>query len=211
MKMMQLFVGASLLGLTACGGGGGGTTNPPITPAKTLATIRIPTSTVALQAGGSATLTPEALDASGSVISGATGYTYSSSASSIAEVQPTGTVLGIGAGSAVITASLTRDGVTATSTATVTVTGTLPATAAVIAGNADQTFTPPTLVVAKNASVTFTFGALAHNVTFGSTAGAPASVPTTTNASVARAFPTVGDFTYDCTLHAGMKGAVLVR
>lgn len=212
MKVMHLFLSACVLGATACGGGSGSTTpTPNPNPAQRLATIRVTNAAIALGAGSLATLTTEALDASGRVIQGATGYTYASSASGVAEIQGNGSVLGISAGSATINVSLTRDGVTANSSATVTVTGSLPVSAAVVAGNADQTFAPPTVVVARNANVTFTFGALLHNVSFRSANGAPANVPSSTNASIARAFPTAGDFTYDCSLHAGMTGMVVVR
>jgi hypothetical protein len=64
--------------------------------------------------------------------------------------------------------------------------------------------------VGTGGTVTWTFGSLAHNVTFGS-AGAPASIPATTGASVSRTFNTPGTFAYDCTLHAGMTGVVNVR
>ncbi len=200
-----------LLGVAACGGGGDSGTTPNPTPAQTLSTIRLGSTAVSLAAGNAAILAPVALDASGRTIAGAAGYVYTSSAPAVVEVQSSGAVLGIGAGSATVTVSLTRDGVTATSAATVTVTGTLPAAATVVAGNADQTFAPATLVVARNANVTYTFGALLHNVTFRSAAGAPANIPNSTNSSVARTFAQAGDFTFDCGLHAGMTGTVVVR
>ena len=212
MKVMSVMAFVSIVGLAACGGGGDGGTSPtPVNPGQKLATIRVTNPTVSLNAGSSVTIAAQALDAAGAVITSASGYTFTSSAPAIAEVQSDGAILGIGAGTATITASLTRDGVTATSTATVTVTGTLPAAASVVAGDANNTFTPPTLVVARNANVTFTFGALQHNVTFGSATGAPANIPNTTAASLVRTFTTAGDFAYDCTLHAGMTGKVVVR
>ncbi len=199
-----------LLGIAACGGGGT-TPTPQPNPAQTLSTIRLASNAVSLSAGSTSNLAPVALDASGRTISGASGYTYTSSAPAVAEAQTSGAVLGIGAGSSTVTVSLTRDGVTATSAAIVTVTGTLPVTATVAAGNADQTFAPATVVVARNASVTYTFGALLHNVTFRAAAGAPASIANSTNSSAARSFPTAGDFPFDCSLHAGMTGTVVVR
>jgi plastocyanin len=212
MKVMSVMAFVSIVGLAACGGGGDGGTSPnPVNPGQKLATIRVTNATVSLNAGSSVTITAQALDAAGAVITSASGYTFTSSAPTVAEVQSDGAILGIGAGTATITASLTRDGVTATSTATVTVTGTLPAAASVVAGDANNTFTPPTLVVARNANVTFTFGALQHNVTFGAATGAPANIPNTTAASLVRTFTTAGDFAYDCTLHAGMTGKVVVR
>jgi plastocyanin len=211
MKVLHLLGGLALSVLAACGGSGGTTPTPNPAPTQTLASLRLPSNAIALTAGGTVTLTPVALDASGRTISGASGYTFATSASGVAELQNGGAVLGINAGTATVTVSLTRDGVTATTTATVTVTGSLPAAGSVAAGNADQTFTPPTLVVARNATVTYTFGALAHNVSFRTAAGAPTNIPTSTASSITRTFPAAGDFTYDCTLHAGMTGTVLVR
>jgi plastocyanin len=213
MKVQHLTLSLSLLALMGCGGGGGSSTpTTPVTPAAPkLATIRLPSANVSLAAGEITTLAPVALDASGAAIAGATGYTYSSGTTTVAETQASGGVIGISAGNSVITVSLTRDGVTATATTTVAVTGTLPATATVAAGASDQTFTPPTLVVARNASVTYSFGALTHNVTYRTATGAPTNVPNSASTTVARVFPTAGDFTYDCTIHAGMTGMVMVR
>jgi plastocyanin len=213
MKVAHLLGTALALVLVGCGGDSSDSTPtpPPSGGAQTLSSIRVPTPTVALNAGQFATLAPEALDAGGRVITGATGYTYSIAAAAVAESQGSGVILGIGAGATTVTVSLTRDGVTATSTVTVTVTGTLPSTATVTAGDASRVFTPATIVVARNANVSFAFGALLHNVTFRGQAGAPAAVPNTTNATLARVFGTVGDYDYDCSLHAGMTGKVVVR
>lgn len=84
-------------------------------------------------------------------------------------------------------------------------------TASVTASATANTFSPSTVTIARGGTVTWTFGARPHNVTFGTTTGAPASVPTTTNAQVARQFPTAGSFAYDCTLHDGMSGTVVVQ
>jgi plastocyanin len=213
MKSALPFATAALLVLLGCGGNSSDTspTPPPGGGTQTLSSIRVPTPTVALTAGQTATLAPEALDASGRVITGATGYTYASAAATIAESQGSGTILGISAGATTVTVSLTRDGVTATSAVSFTVTGSLPATATVIAGDASRVFTPATIVVARNANVSFTFGALVHNVTFRGQVGAPANVPNTTNAVLARVFGAVGDYDYDCSLHAGMTGKIMVR
>lgn len=212
MRLAPLALAMSVLALAACGGGDSpGPTTPPPGTAQKLSTIRFPSNAIALAAGATKTLAPQALDAAGAVISGASGYTYTSSAPAVAELQGDGSVLAIGAGSSTITASLTRDGVTATTTATVTVTGSLPGAAAVTAGASDLTFTPPTIAVARNANVTFSFGALNHSVVFRTVTGAPANVPVTTNGAVVRSFPTAGDFNYDCSLHAGMSGKVVVR
>lgn len=85
-----------------------------------------------------------------------------------------------------------------------------PAANEVIA-NTSNVFSPSTLTVSRGTTVTFTFQATQHNVNFASVAGAPANIPNTANSGVQRLFATVGTFGYDCTLHAGMSGTVIVN
>lgn len=84
------------------------------------------------------------------------------------------------------------------------------------------TFTPREVAIGTGATVTWAFGPVAHNVTFAATAGSggeygggssgsPSNVPTTSNASVARAFSAAGTYGYECTIHPGMTGSVTVR
>ncbi len=85
------------------------------------------------------------------------------------------------------------------------------ASASVVAGTNSNDFAPASVEVVRGAVVTWSFGARAHNVIFGSATGAPANIDVTSNAQVARTFNTAGTFGYDCTLHAGMTGSVVVR
>jgi plastocyanin len=80
----------------------------------------------------------------------------------------------------------------------------------VVSGTAANTFTPANVAISRGGTVTWTFGDLVHNVDFQGASGAPAGVPNTTNASVARTFANAGNFGYVCTLHSGMAGTVLV-
>lgn len=80
-----------------------------------------------------------------------------------------------------------------------------------IIATTSNTFTPSTLTVAKGTTVTFTFQATTHNVNFASVAGAPAGIGNTANSGVQRLFATAGTFGYDCTLHPGMNGTVIVN
>ena len=73
------------------------------------------------------------------------------------------------------------------------------------------TFNPALVDIALAGTVTFTFTAIAHNVIFNATPGAPANVSAIANASVSRQFNTVGTFNYQCTLHAGMTATVVVH
>jgi plastocyanin len=73
------------------------------------------------------------------------------------------------------------------------------------------TFNPGSLTVAVGASVSFVFQSVAHNVTFNAVTGRPADIGTSTNTTVARTFGAAGTFVYQCTIHAGMAGTVIVQ
>lgn len=197
--------------LVACGGGGGdggsGTTNPP--PPVTLDNIVVTPTTVSLSAGATQAISATARSASGATVSGVT-FGYASSNAAVASVSQGGQVLGISAGTATITVTGTLGAVSRSATVAVTVTGVLPNQVLVTAGAATNDFTPPNVAVARGGTVTWSFGALVHNVDFQGAAGAPARIPDTSNASVARTFGSAGTFAYVCTLHSGMNGSVFV-
>ncbi len=50
-----------------------------------------------------------------------------------------------------------------------------------------------------------------HDVTFDKTSGAPANIPVTLNAAISRVFTTKGSFHYNCFVHPGMSGDVVVQ
>jgi plastocyanin len=72
-------------------------------------------------------------------------------------------------------------------------------------------FAPESVTVTDPVVVTWTndTGVL-HNVTFAPATGAPANIPSYSSGSVARNFSTAGTFQYQCTIHAGMRGQVIV-
>jgi plastocyanin len=75
-----------------------------------------------------------------------------------------------------------------------------------------ETFTPATLTVTAGDAVTFAFGAVAHNVFFAATPGAPANIPgAIANTSIQRTFSTLGTYDYGCTIHPSMRGTVVVQ
>lgn len=163
--------------------------------------------TVPLLIGGERQLSATGQDARGNAIPSISGFNFSSNNTGVATVSPPGLVTAVAAGSATITASVTRDGVTATSTSAVTVTSAFPSSATVTTTN--SAFVPSLVQIARGGTVTWEFGPTAHNVNF--EAGAVAGIPSTSSAAVSRVFPNAGSFPYHCTLHSGMTGTVNVN
>jgi plastocyanin len=213
-RVASLFVAFVAAG---CGGGGGddngGTTGPPPPGGgtQTLGSITTNVSSLNVGAGNTSTVSVTAYDVNNQVISTSFTPTFTSSAPAIAEVDGNGTVLGISSGNAVITASLSLGGVTRTATVDVSVTGELPQVAAVTASSGDFLFLPNLVAIARGGTVTWTFGGLEHNVTFASTSGAPAGIGNSYSTAVPRTFGSSGNFNYQCTIHPGMNGRVIVR
>ncbi len=84
-----------------------------------------------------------------------------------------------------------------------------PRTAEVTMGPAF--FLPPSTTIAVNGTVTFDFfGGVDHNVLFERKAGAPADIQQTRNVRITRTFATAGTFPYDCRIHPGMVGEIVV-
>ena len=81
-------------------------------------------------------------------------------------------------------------------------------TSSVSVGN--NVFSPANIQVAVGTTVTWTWDASAvtHNVTFGDGVG---SGDKGANATFTRTFSAAGTFQYQCTLHPGMAGSVLVK
>jgi uncharacterized protein YjdB len=113
---------------------------PPPPPPPPVATVTVTPATATLNAGSTVQLSATLRDAGGNVLTGRT-VTWTTSASGVATVFPTGLVTGVSAGAATITA--TSEGVSGTSAITVTVppvaTVTVsPATASVTVGQTRQ-------------------------------------------------------------------------
>jgi adhesin/invasin len=123
-------------------------------------------------------------------------------------------------GIATSTRTLGANSGTFTDTATATLSGspllftvnatTAPATASVDVGASGNTFSPDSVLIALNGTVTFAWAsAVTHNVTF-TTANAPANIGNNSSGSFPRQFTTAGTFNYHCTIHGGMTGKVVV-
>jgi plastocyanin len=157
-------------------------------------------------------ITASALDQRGNPIANASGYSYTSSNTSIATVTAAGVVTGVANGTVTVTTSLTLNGVTKGAETSVRVTDqAAPGLATVVANATSDTFSPQVVEVAIGGMVTWQFLSVVHNVTFDGGTGAPTRIPDTANASVSRTFPAEGSYDYQCTLHAGMSGTVIVR
>ena len=85
------------------------------------------------------------------------------------------------------------------------------ATNAVTATTSDS-FTPGSITVPVGTTVSWTFQAVGHNVTFNTVAGAPPSIlGSNANTTLSATFNTAGTFPYQCTIHPGMTGTVTVQ
>ena len=127
MRVIRLACIAATSALLGCGGGDGDATDPPPPPTnQTLGSITTNVTSVNLTAGNTQVITVSALDTQGAVITNPGTPTFSSVSTTIAEVDGSGTVLGLTSGNTTINVSLTRGGVTKTAQVTVTVTGTVP-------------------------------------------------------------------------------------
>ena len=175
-------------------------------PAPVFTSVTISPASPSVNVGLTAQLTAVAKDQNGGNMSGAT-FTYESSDQSKATVTNAGVVTGVAAGTARITATGTVGTVTKTAFVDVTVT---PSAGAAVTATLGSTFDPQTVTISRGGSVTWTFAAL-HNVTFGGTTGAPQNIPDQATGSAQRQFNTAGTFNYQCTLHAGMQGTVIVQ
>lgn len=116
----------------------------------------------------------------------------------------------LGAGTGAQTATATAAGLSGSPQVTFTTNAAIITTIQV----ANNSFTPSSLTVPLNTTVTWEWQnvTLAHNVTFAPTTGAPANIPDRTAVgTVDRPFNTAGTFNYSCTNHPGMNGQVTVN
>lgn len=200
----RLVTSLTILGVgVSCGGGG---TEPVVDNAVATVSISSPATTIA--PGATVQMTAVARNAGGSTVSGGTA-TWSSSTQSVATVNGSGLVTAVANGTSTITATIGgKNGTRVITVATIT-----PVPAATVDAGATNSFTPQQVDLSVGGTVTWHFnGPNDHNVTFASTAaGTPSNIGATSNADVSRTFTTAGTFPYQCTLHAGMSGTVIVH
>lgn len=75
----------------------------------------------------------------------------------------------------------------------------------------ESSFDPTSLTVTRGSSVNFSnTSGIEHNVTFASGSGIQ-SIGNHTSGTNTRVFSTAGNFPFQCTLHAGMNGQIVVQ
>lgn len=76
-------------------------------------------------------------------------------------------------------------------------------------------FSPPAVILSAGDTVRFNIVPASngdgHNVIFDAQTGAPANIPVTKTATITRVFVTRGTFHYNCLVHPGMSGDIIVQ
>jgi plastocyanin len=84
--------------------------------------------------------------------------------------------------------------------------------AATVNATPSLAFTPANVSLALGGTVTFAFAGVGHNVFFDNDpAGAPAAIDgVNANTSIQRTFTSPGVYNYNCHIHPGMRGTIVV-
>jgi plastocyanin len=79
----------------------------------------------------------------------------------------------------------------------------------------NSAFSPSFVQIAQGDTIRFNIvpalNGEGHDVTFDATPGAPASIKVTLNAIITRVFSSKGTFHYNCFVHPGMSGDIVVQ
>lgn len=207
--MRVLGAASAAVVIAGCGGGssGGGTPPPPA-----VASVAVTATTQSTTPCGQVSLTAQPRDAQGNSLARAVTWDPPGNPSVISLSSTSGVsneAIGVGVGTSTVTAR-SETAASTPLTLTVSASGQASATADVSA-TAPASFAPTCVVVAVGGTVTWTFGATTHNVIFGTNKPTGGDIGERTSTTEQRTFPAAGNFPYQCTLHAGMNGRVIVR
>jgi plastocyanin len=206
---VRFLVGAVVV-VAGCGGGGdgGGGTPPPPTVASVTITPSTAQSTTLC---GDLSFSAQARDAQGGALTRSINWTNTTPAN-VALSSSAGspvTATGVGVGSSSITAA--ADGISSTGVTVTVAAGGQPPTSAGVTATTGNAFTASCVTLAAGGTVTWTFQSVTHNVQFGSNKPTGGDIPDRTSTTESRTFATAGNYPYQCTLHPGMAGRVIVQ
>jgi plastocyanin len=189
--------------ITGCGGSGGDNTAPGV---LTSILLIAPHGTIAV--GATMQLTADPKDQHGNPVTAS--VLWASSNTAVATISAGGLVSGLSVGTTTISASSGTVGATPMVVNVIDAGGGFPLTADVfMPGNI---YSPFVTDIARTGTVRFVFPPDPHNVIFRhDTPGPPADIDILSNTNVSRTFNTAGTFTYDCTVHPGMTGLIVVH
>lgn len=201
-------LGAAAAALISCGGGGAALEAPP---APVFTTVVITPDSASVAVGAIIQLAASPRDQDGAAISGLPPVVWTVEDTIIASA--TGNAItGQVAGTTRVFASVTDGGVTRADTAKIEVTP-APAGGPTHPVNTPGTsFAPATITITVGDTVTWLFSGATHNVSFGAALPPGGDIPDQAPPSqVSRVFTSAGQYTYDCTRHANMRGTVIVQ
>ena len=204
MRVLRL-VGAAAA-IAGCGGGSG---NGGPGPQVQVARVDVVPSANATSICGNVTLTATPRDAQNNPLTRDVSWNVNQSILALSSTTTaTATGTGVGIGTTDVTA--TSGGITSPPTVSISVTGgPAPATRTVEA-TVGNTFSPTCVDVQVGGTVTWSFAAQ-HNVIWDAAEPPGGDIPPTSSGTVSRTFPTAGNYPYDCNLHGGMRGRIIVR
>jgi plastocyanin len=168
-----------------------------------IAAVQITTSKATLRPGEQSQFTAIAVNLGGTEIE-TVSPTWNSAAPSVATVSPAGIVTGVAPGSTSVTATI--GGITGSRVVTVLA----PNAGGEVVTMPGFSFVPFQVTIKRGDQVFFEFPRVSHNVIFAKVAGVPVDIQETANRTVPLTFNTTGQFAYDCTIHPGMSGLVIV-